>query len=58
MQKSGLKRGTLASKGSNAHKARVVRDTAGLSLNMMLKLMSVISLLLVPVFVIIGGGLI
>ena len=64
--KKWIEAGHLGGKGSDAHKAGVVgdtagdpmKDTAGPSLNIMLKLMSVISLLLAPVFVIIGGGLI
>ena len=64
--KKWIEAGHFGGKGSDAHKAGVVgdtagdpmKDTAGPSLNIMLKLMSVISLLLAPVFVVIGGGLI
>lgn len=55
--KKFIEAGNLGGKGSDAHKAAVVgdttgdpmKDTAGPSLNIMLKLMAVISLLLAPV---------
>jgi len=55
--KKWIEAGKFGGKGSNAHKAAVVgdtagdpmKDTAGPSLNIMLKLMSVISLMLAPV---------
>jgi K(+)-stimulated pyrophosphate-energized sodium pump len=55
--KKYIEAGNLGGKGSAAHKAAVVgdttgdpmKDTAGPSLNIMLKLMAVISLLLAPV---------
>jgi K(+)-stimulated pyrophosphate-energized sodium pump len=55
--KKWVESGKLGGKGSEAHKAAVVgdtagdpmKDTAGPSLNIMLKLMSVISLMLAPV---------
>lgn len=54
--KKWIESGKFGGKGSNAHKAAVVgdtagdpmKDTAGPSLNIMLKLMSVISLMLAP----------
>jgi K(+)-stimulated pyrophosphate-energized sodium pump len=55
--KKWIESGQLGGKGSDAHKAAVVgdtagdpmKDTAGPSLNIMLKLMSVIALMLAPV---------
>jgi len=57
--KKYIEAGNLGGKGSEAHKASVVgdtagdpmKDTSGPSLNIMLKLMSVISLLLAPVLI-------
>ena len=61
--KKWIEAGHFGGKGSEAHKAAVVgdtagdpmKDTSGPSLNIMLKLMSVISLLLAPVFMHFGG---
>jgi K(+)-stimulated pyrophosphate-energized sodium pump len=61
--KKWIEAGQLGGKGSDAHKAGVVgdtagdpmKDTAGPSLNIMLKLMSVISLMLAPVLMHFGG---
>jgi K(+)-stimulated pyrophosphate-energized sodium pump len=57
--KKWIESGKFGGKGSDAHKAAVVgdtagdpmKDTAGPSLNIMLKLMSVISLMLAPVLI-------
>ena len=61
--KKWVESGKFGGKGSDAHKAAVVgdtagdpmKDTAGPSLNIMLKLMSVISLMLAPVIIHFGG---
>jgi K(+)-stimulated pyrophosphate-energized sodium pump len=61
--KKWIEAGKFGGKGSDAHKAAVVgdtagdpmKDTAGPSLNIMLKLMSVISLMLAPVLMHFGG---
>ena len=61
--KKWIEAGQFGGKGSDAHKASVVgdtagdpmKDTAGPSLNIMLKLMSVISLMLAPVLMHFGG---
>jgi K(+)-stimulated pyrophosphate-energized sodium pump len=61
--KKWIESGKLGGKGSEAHKAAVtgdtagdpMKDTAGPSLNIMLKLMSVISLMLAPVIMRFGG---
>jgi len=61
--KKWVESGKFGGKGSDAHKASVVgdtvgdpmKDTAGPSLNIMLKLMSVISLMLAPVIMHFGG---
>ena len=61
--KKWIEAGRFGGKGSDAHKAAVVgdtagdpmKDTAGPSLNIMLKLMSVISLMLAPVLMHFGG---
>ena len=56
--KKYIESGALGGKGSDAHKAAVVgdtvgdpfKDTAGPSLNILIKLMSVVSLVLAPIF--------
>ena len=61
--KKWIESGQLGGKGSDAHKAAVVgdtagdpmKDTSGPSLNIMIKLMSVISLMLAPVLIHFSG---
>ncbi len=61
--KKWIERGNYGGKGSDAHKAGVVgdtvgdpmKDTSGPSLNIMIKLMAVISLVLAPVLIDAGG---
>jgi len=61
--KKYIEKGKLGGKGSDAHKAAVVgdtvgdpfKDTSGPSLNILLKLMSIIALVLVPLFLKYGG---
>ena len=61
--KKYIEEGTHGGKGSEAHKASVVgdtvgdpfKDTAGPSLNILIKLMTVVSLVFAPIFVKIGG---
>jgi K(+)-stimulated pyrophosphate-energized sodium pump len=61
--KKWIESGQFGGKGSEAHKSAVIgdttgdpmKDTAGPSLNIMLKLMSVISLMLAPVLMHFGG---
>ncbi|TET17414.1 MAG: sodium-translocating pyrophosphatase [Dehalococcoidia bacterium] len=61
--KKWIERGAFGGKGSDAHKAAVVgdmvgdpmKDTAGPSLNIMIKLMSIVALVLAPVLVLFGG---
>ena len=61
--KKWIETGALGGKGSDAHKAAVVgdtvgdpmKDTAGPSLNIMIKLMSIVALVLAPVLVGVSG---
>jgi len=61
--KKWIETGAFGGKGSDAHKASVIgdtvgdpmKDTSGPSLNIMIKLMSIIALLLAPVLVNFGG---
>ncbi len=61
--KKWIEMGNLGGKGSDAHKAAVVgdtvgdpfKDTSGPSINIMIKLMSVISLVMAPVLVDVSG---
>jgi K(+)-stimulated pyrophosphate-energized sodium pump len=56
--KKYIEAGNLGGKGSDAHKAAVVgdtvgdpfKDTSGPSMNILIKLMSVVSLVLAPLF--------
>jgi len=58
MQKKLIEKGMFGGKGSDAHKASIVgdtvgdpfKDTAGPSINILLKLMSIISLVFLPFF--------
>jgi K(+)-stimulated pyrophosphate-energized sodium pump len=61
--KKYIETGELGGKGSDPHKAAVVgdtvgdpfKDTSGPSLNILIKLMSVVALVFAPLFVQIGG---
>jgi len=61
--KKYIEEGNLGGKGSDAHKAAVIgdtvgdpfKDTSGPSLNILIKLMSVVSLVFAPLFVTYGG---
>jgi K(+)-stimulated pyrophosphate-energized sodium pump len=63
--KKYIEAGNFGGKGSDAHKAAVVgdtvgdpmKDTSGPSLNIMIKLMSVVALVLAPVFTVTNDGL-
>ncbi len=63
--KKYIEEGNMGGKGSNAHKAAVIgdtvgdpfKDTSGPSLNILIKLMSVVSLVFAPLFVTYGGML-
>ncbi len=61
--KKYIEEGHHGGKGSDAHKAAVVgdtvgdpfKDTSGPSINILIKLMTVVSLVFAPIFVKIGG---
>ncbi|MCD8240396.1 MAG: sodium/proton-translocating pyrophosphatase, partial [Oscillospiraceae bacterium] len=62
--KKYIEEGAHGGKGSEAHHAAVVgdtvgdpfKDTSGPSINILIKLMTVVSLVFAPIFLSIGGG--
>ena len=60
--KKYIESGHLGGKGSEAHKATVIgdtvgdpcKDTSGPSLNILIKLMSIVSLVFLPLFILLG----
>jgi K(+)-stimulated pyrophosphate-energized sodium pump len=62
-QKKYIEEGHHGGKGSEAHKAGVVgdtvgdpfKDTSGPSINILIKLMTIVSVVFAPVFVAVGG---
>ena len=62
--KKHIEEGHYGGKGSEAHKAAIVgdtvgdpfKDTAGPSINILIKLMTIVAVVFAPIFILVNGG--